>query len=67
MHLGCLGDLNFGKVHLTRNLLMCLQALVTFLKVPQSALLTYTAMDTEETSDITKAIPHTSLQYKVAG
>ena len=41
------------------------QALKTFITVPQSALLGYTAMDTDGTSDITKSIQHGALSYKV--
>ena len=44
---------------------MILQALVTCIKVPQSALLSYTAMDKEASSDITKVVPHATLAYQV--
>lgn len=38
---------------------------MTCIKVPQSALLTYTAMDKEDTSDITRKLSHKALGYKV--
>ena len=42
-----------------------LQALETFITVPQSSMRSYTAIGAAATSDITKAVPHGSLAYKV--
>lgn len=42
-----------------------MQALETFITVPQSSLRSYTATDSAATSDVTKAIPYSSLEYKV--
>lgn len=42
-----------------------LQAVETFITVPQSSLLSYTAIGKSPTSDVTKAVPHSSVAYKV--
>lgn len=47
-------------------LLVILQALLTCIKMPQSSLLSYTAMDKAETSDITRAIQHRAIRYQVS-
>ncbi|KAK9803549.1 hypothetical protein WJX73_007935 [Symbiochloris irregularis] len=52
------GEVGAGNGALTK------QALVTCIKVPQSALLSYTAMDKEHSSDITRRVPHKTLAYK---
>ena len=42
------------------------KALHSFLTIPQSALLSYTATDKDATSGITKAVPHSSISYEVS-
>ena len=42
-----------------------LQALKAFITVPQSSLLSYTATDTTDSSDVTRNVAHKSLAYKV--
>lgn len=44
---------------------MILQAVETFITVPQSSMRSYTAIGKAATSEVSKAVPHGSLAYKV--
>lgn len=54
------GEVGVGSGAFTR------QALKSFITVPMSALLSYTATDKAASSNITKAITHPSLVYKAS-
>lgn len=54
-----------ARIEVSKFIHCALQALHSFITVPQSALVSYTATDKEAGSDITKAVPHNSLSYQV--
>ena len=45
--------------------MLALQALISCIKMPKSALVSYVATDTDNTSVVARSVAHKSLSYKV--